>query len=430
MALTALDIMDHVQAVHPKAEAFVQAVNEAQLNTKYTEQWLSQLLDAVAVPEYLYEDDIASTPPKAELFAEFVSLGQKKFVEGDFKSLSEYIARTSNKAQFVNHCTSAENFINNRLFEFLFYQVVAKIYDRLWPLVVTGSRWGSLEHETSVEESLQHLEKKLRNYYGKSTYLLKSINDLPLEIAQDVEAEFEFYRLAEWYLVMAKFSGNHMAQFVQDFDRHYSTFSSVATLNLQSEMLIMYSIASMACKPFKELTVSPNEQLIEQYTEGRGIESSFFNVMYALAHAEFTQAKSLMNAKLIAEAESIVSYMLPQSNFWRHLTDIIDLKVFLLIISVTSKIPRSVLVERMGYVDCSEAELDQISDKLLELMSVLQLGKVNITYNQEKDIFCHGPVDNETRYKHLSQQIDQIDRRTRADAAAHLLRGLLVEKYL
>lgn len=430
MALKALSIMDKYKAVHPKAGEFLSLLQESdtRTGTGYTQQWLADILAAVVVPEYLYEDDITSSPDKAVLFKEFVTLCQKKFIEGDFKMLSYYITRVSSMTQFVNHCTSADRFVENRYFEYLFYQIVNVVHGLLWGQ--SSSQLGTPQPEINAEEKLLLIERKLTLYHGRSTYLLKSLQEYPLQIANGVETEFEFYRLTKWYLAMVKFKTGQLVSFVEEFDALYTTFSSVGLLNMQSEVLIMYSIASMACKPFKELTFASNESLMDLYTSGFGVQLSFYNVMYALAHADFTRTKSLLNDKLGNAANPVVSYMLPRDKFWQYLIDIIDLKIFLLIMSVTSKIPRLVLVRRLGYSKCTEAEYSSISDKLIVLMSVLQLGKVNIAYDEENDVFCHSPLDDTTRLMRISHQVEQIDHSSRAKAAAQLLQGILVEKYL
>lgn len=430
-AIDALEIMDKFAALHPIADQLVEFLQSDGLAaSKYNSRWLADVRKVVKVPKYFYDLELISAPEKPVLFNEFVPLCQKLFIEGDFKMMAYYISKMGSMAQFSNHCTSTDQFVDNKYFEFMLFQVICTVYGLVWEVASFSST--SASSEANEEDKRVLLDKKITLYHTRCVHLLKSLPEQPPQVIKSVEHEFECYRLAKYLLAMSKFKKHQFVAFVEEFDELYPTFDTVRPLNLQPELLLLYSVASLACKPFKELTFNTNEALVEQYRSSAGVEATFYDIMYAMSNAEFEVVKSLMNNSVLKAADSLIGYLLPPrlEGFWTYLADIIDLKVFLLTMSITSRIPRLAMVKRLGYRECSPEEYARISDKLLVLMSVLQLGKVNITFDEENDVFRHDPLDNDTRLEHVAQQIDQIDHTTRAEASAQLLRSKLVETYL
>lgn len=432
IALKALTLMERFGAVHPIAEQMVDVLQESglQTKTKFNSEWLTRAKDIVKVPEYLYELALTDAPEKSVLFEEFVPLCQQRFIAGDFKMLSYYVTRMSRMAQFMNHSTSAEQFGANRYFEFLLYQLICTLYGLIWELPSFSST--SASSEVNAEEKLLLLDKRISLYHSRSVHLLKSLPEQPLHVVSKVEFEFGCYKIAKFLLATAKFKMNQFVAFADEFDLLYTSFDTVEFLNLQRELLLMYSVACMASKPFKELTFNANESIVELFTNTSDLVSTFYDIMYGLSKAEFAQVKSLMSKQVVEAADAEISYLLPQKDegFWGYLVDLLDLKVFLLIMSITRRIPRTTMVRRLGYIECSQKQCSRVSDKLLVLMSVLQLGQVNITFDRENDEFCHDPLNDDTRLQHVVQQIDQMDHSTRAEAAGQLLKAKLVALYM
>lgn len=431
MALTALGIMDKYKTLHCAEydfSSFLYEINDAN-HLKYSQQWSSEVRAQVVVPEYLFENEISATPEKDVLLKEFVAIFQQKFIDGDFKSISTYVTRLSTMAQFSNHVTSLEAFVKNRYFEYMFYQIVSLVCGLLWGL--TSLHSSSVPSDGAVNEGLELLEKKLLHYHSRSAFLLKNLNEQHPQIIEDVSTELEFYTLCRWFLAMTMFKKGQLVAFSLEFACLYSTLGSISKLNMQLEVLAMYAVASMECKPFKELTLRQNESLVELYIDGCGVESLLYKVMLALANAEFAHAKRLMDAKFFEAVDSVLLHKLPKRNqrFWLEFVDVLDLKAFLLILSVTRRISRQKMVEKIGYLSCTPSEFSNVSNKLIVLMSVLQLGKINITYDSTSDLFVREALDENRRQQHLLQQFAQISHYTRAEGAAQLLRGMLVEKY-
>lgn len=431
-AIDALAIMDRFGALHPLAAHLVKFLHQSGslASSKYNSWWLADIGKAATVSEYFLQPDFPSAPEKSVLFDEFVPLFQKLFIEGDFKILAYYITKMGSMVQFLNHSTNPELFVDNKYFEYMLFQVISTVYGLMSRFSSFSSM--SASSEANEEEKRMLLEKKISLYHTRSLHLLKSLQDLNSNDKGRVECEFECYKVSKFLLAMSKFKKNQFFAFVEDFDELYPMFDSVGPLNLQPEFLIMYSVASLACKPFKDLSFATNEALVERYRSSLDVVATFYDMMCGLANAEFDKAKSLMNNSLLEAADSVIEYLLPlrPEGFWTYLGNIIDLKIFLLTMSVTRKIPRSAMVKRLGYRQCSPAEYSRVSDNLLVLMSVLQLGKVNITFDQENDEFRHDPLEDDARLDHLVQRIDQMDHTTRAEASAQLLRAKLVETYL
>lgn len=429
-AVNALSIMKRYNAIHPHTLAFIAYLKSTgnPAASEYTEGWMLQVKASASIPQYLSEEDYNGTPPKAAVFQEFVTLCQQKFIEGDFRMISYYITRIAALVPFSTHSIGAEQFILNKYFEFLFYQVISVVHGLLWGH--SCSQASTPGQEMTTEQKLSQTDKKVAYYYGRSTYLLKSLSECTVDVADGVNAEFAYYNLCKWYLAMSRFSQNQFIAFVADFEHLYPQFESICELNMQSEVLSMYAIASVACKPFKELTYSSNESLFERFTCGSGVEMQLHSVMFRLAQAEFSQARSALNNGFYRNMNASLAYLLPKKSegFWTYWSDVVDLKIFLLFISVTQKVPRRLVVKKLGYTDCTPAEYTRVCDNLVVLMSVLLLGSVGITYDEKEDAFVRENTDSKF-LERVMQHLDQVNHTGRADAAAQLLRGMLVEKY-
>lgn len=431
LALTALQIMDKYQALHPKASEltnFLADTNSPEF-AKFSPKWISEVLAQVSVPEYLLEGGILKSPGKEKVLEEFVTFYRQKFIEGDFKSIAQYVARVKSMLSFLGS-EAAANHGENRFLEFTFYQVASIVYGLVWGLYCLSLKYSG--PEGGAFPKLASLEKKSAQYSGKIEFKLSKLNPEERGAVDGEKRELDFHSLTLWLVLMTAFKRSEFLAFVAGFDGLLPKIHTLSYLGLQSDALAMYALASLACKPFKELSFKQNEPLVELYAELTGVEGQLYRSMIFMSNARFSDAKSLLSGELQARISVALGTKLPKSRepFWRDFTEILDLKVFLLIMSVTRCIPRAKLVLKLGYTDLTPAKYAQVSNRLIVLLSVLQLGRINITYDEQSDLFVREELDDKTREEQLAHELEQMAHTARAESAAQLLRGMLIEKYL
>lgn len=430
LALSALQIMHKYQALHPKASELTNFLADVKApeSEKFSPKWISEVLSQVSVLEFMLEGGIQKSPGKEKVLNEFVTLYRQKFIEGDFKTIAQYVARVKSMLSFLSS-EAALNCAENRFLEFTFYQVASIVYGLVWGLNCLALKYSGSDR--GAYPKLASLEKKSAQYSGKM-FKLSKLQTEEKGAGNGGKRELDFHSMTLWLVLMTVFKKGEFLAFVAGFDELLPKFHTLSYLDLQSDALAMYELASLACKPFKELSFRQNEPLVELYAELTGVEGLLYNSMIAMSNARFSDAKSLLSGELQARISAALGTKLPKSreSFWRDFTEILDLKVFLLIMSLTRCIPRAKLALKLGYTDLSPENYAQVSNRLIVLLSVLQLGRINITYDEQNDLFVREELDDQAREKHLAHELEQMSHTVRAESAAQLLRGMLIERFL
>lgn len=426
-ALQAVRIMAANSAVHPKYPQLVKSLPSDEA-AQYGVNWARATARA---PQNTLDDDQLTQLAKADVLAQFVPLYKRLFVLADFHMLNYHTNRTLRSILLAPQAADHALFVQNRCFEMLFYQVAAALYGQLW--FPSYLRLADSSRLPETLASRKWLEKRLETYYTRSQYLFKSLRDKPDAVVAAVQHEFDYYYLAKWTLAMYKFKENRFLEFAADFEALKDHLALLDKIGLQQEVLIMYAAASVCTKPFKELTFRSSEDMVELYTCEDSISSDVYRLLCVLLDAQFAQARTLLTLDLVQQVDAHMAYALPGKSagtFWDYLSVIIELKVFLLIISISRRIPRAKMLAQMGYgADATQQQIDDVSSRLLTLISVLDLGERGISYDETGDFYYHYDVGDGVQVQKLHEKVGELDHLLRAEASAQLLRTMLVEKY-
>lgn len=434
LAISCLEFMDHFQILHPiyvQCQLFLRAQNHAS-GSKYDCTWSSNI-EQKGQQEIFLGDEYVGQAEKAEFFAKFIPQFQRLFIGCDFTNLQNLLNKVSLSVQFLNHCTDITLFTENGYFEFLFYQIIAVVHGLLWfPQLSTHDEQLHPNEETSPSLKWAQIERKCESYSKKCRRFLENLEENHPSVIEKVNNEFTFCTLVKWYCAFAKFQENRLTEYCTDFESLQSDIHLLESVYLKSEAILCYGIASIVAKPFKELDFCMNEQVLDFYTSSALVEASLYDVLRQLSMAQFVKVKLIWHSQLFSRLDSQISYTLPaktKRTFWEYLTSIIDLKAFLLILSISESISRDKVLEKLGYGDATKLTRTVVSNTLVILISVLSLGEMNIFYHEAEDMFYNIPVDDRTREFELLEKIQDLDHAASAEAAAAHMKTLLIRKY-
>lgn len=432
-ALRALGLMEKYGALHPKYLDFICLIQQLELPqaSQFDNSWVEKLKECQDEPEFL-EDEHLAAANKEDALDYFVPRFQKLFIRCDFQLLNYHANRIMRYVLFAAASTDHELFVRNRRFEMLFYQIATTLYGELW-----FSSLNSLAERSPIREapwSRAHTEKKCDQYYSRSQYLFKSLDEKTPEVIESVKREFKFYHLLKWACAMAKFKENRLLEYVADFDALFGHISVLDEIGCLQEALCMYGAASICSRPFKELSFKEREDLVDLYTRLDTPSCRLYSLLSVLSEADFVEAKKISASRSLAPyLDAHFSYVFPRKSvgsFWKFLSVIIDFKGFLLIMSLTKKIPRDKLLRKLGYSpDSPQQDIFDVSNRLLMLISLLGLGEINLAYDDDGDYFYHFPVSDGEKVQRLTETVDELDHLIRAEASAQLVRSMLVQKY-
>lgn len=433
MALQALQVMDRYQALHPMYTSFQGCIAGRPEAARFSADWVRKIEANHPNTSFLVEVDEAVSTDKQKVVDEFKQVFAVLVIQCDFRMVQFYLGKLENIAQFPGQVTSHQAFAENRFFEHLFYQTVALIFGHLW-----FEETNTLQQDTdepysgpSGPRNLASIELRCLNYHNRCLFLFKSLEDKPEAVVESVQPELQYYLLVQWLCALAKFTQGKLLAFIAEFDRLYEHILVLETLGLQSEAMVMYAVACIASKPFKELNFNLNEALVDAFTQLVGsLELGIFEVLILLANGEFHAAKvALGDQNLTNRLQACLGFALPEekSSFFERLCRLIDQKAFLLILSLTKRVTRAKLLALLGYAPGS-ADYDDASNKLLLLISVLSAGESKIVYESATDLFCYKPPT-ETGKLDLQNSVNELSNEVRAEASASMLKSLLMRKH-
>lgn len=433
IALEALQIMDHYQALHPMYTSFQEYVRDRPEAAQFTSDWARKIEGNHPNTSFLVEVDEAASTDKQKVVDEFKQILAVLVIQCDFRMVQFYLGKLENIVQFPGQVTSLQGFTENRFFEHLFYQTVALIFGHWWFELAKKVKHESDEPYSgpSGPRNIASIEKRTHTYHTRCSFLFKSLEDKPEAVVNSIQPELQYYNLVQWLCVLAKFTQGKFHLFIAEFDRLYGHILALECLDLESETLLMYAVASIATRPFKDLNFNLNEALVDAYTEKAGsLELRVFDVLTLLSNGEFHAAKvSLSDEELLKRLHACLGFALPEEkeSFFERLCRLIDQKAFLLILSLTKRILREKLLAMLGYAPGS-AIYDDVSNKLLLLVSVLSAGESNIVYESATDLFCYKLSPDADKID-LQTSVEELTHEVRAEASASMLKSLLMKKH-
>lgn len=437
IASKALHIMDIYQSLHP-AYPLLQAQLKAACHPdaeRFLSEWVRKVELNAPKTSYLVEMDDGLNSDKHKIVDEFKQVFAVLLIQCDFRMIQFYLAKLENIASFPLLVTNHEAFAENRYFEYLFYQLLAMIFGTRW---FVESKSPRKETEESLDgpaepRTIQSIDKKNGNYYTRHAFLFKSLDEKPEAVVKSLQPELDYYKLNKWLITLIKFTQGSFGAFVEEFERLQEHIQVLDSLGLVSEALCMYALASIATKPFNQLNMNLNEALVDAFTsDNGGLENEVYEVLRILASGEFHAAKqAILDPSLLDKLYAHIGFALPEDKdtFFERLCRLIDQKAFLLILSITKRILRQKILTMLGYSSENIAIYNDVSNKLLLLISALNLGESKIVYEDATDLFLHKPLSDAERQDMLQNGVSQLVGDVRAEASATMLKSVLIRKH-
>ncbi|KAK6204627.1 uncharacterized protein RJT21DRAFT_9878 [Scheffersomyces amazonensis] len=483
IAIQSLQLMDKYRALSPDFDKYIrylksQHPNETELWTKYDSKWAKLITKENEISINKVEKEVkevsnsSSPPPTAEDSVEQLqSFALSDIHEDDVNSSNNQIFNNFKRALQINiighnfsdniylintyltintiksHPKDLKQIIDNRYFELLFFQYYNNLNEYQSVSKTTNDGYKNPHNHATTLNILNSTYSKANLYYTKvEPIIFKSLKNgikLPLEVY--------YYYLIKFYYLAGLFKELRLHKFNEEFlslllnsdgglsnnDTNYSLQLLLSLKSLKVYLFSMYGLASIFTKPFKSLSYINNETVMDILTiEETGFDYRLYNeVLLPLSKSNFKQAhESLSNPQFILQATSMLYYSLPtnkrsstSTGFFQHINKIIDLKSFLLIISMTKQISRSKLFNILGHDIKDGADVDSLTSNLLSLIAVLGLGKLGIGYKIEEEMF----YNNEENHveDELQVKLNKVTNDIYGDSMATLMKGLLMEKF-
>lgn len=460
-ARAALALMDTYHTLHPQYMALLANINDS----KFNHQWAMELEQQRPNTKDIMENSDSSSVDRETVFSQFKAGLHHAMILCDFHLAHFYLTRLEATAHFASHVTTLDAFNTNRYFEHLFYPLVTQLYGNMWFLnssvskdhsasYSTGSSSASGSHAAAAAAATASLllaqaatggtrnpsppaaiEKKANAYFSRCQFLH------PQVLLED--GDFRFYYLIKWTVAFMKFSQCRLLEYVSDFDTLQPHLSVLNDWGLFSQALLMYSVASIASKPFASLSLNSNEPLVDLFTVSDSETSIDFNLLTCMSHlaeTDYAAAKAILSdSQTILSLNGSISFALPKQQqtrsstnsnapleFWLALCLLIDQKAFLLIMSISEAIPRDKLLSLLGYRDCSPATADAVSNNLILVCSALCLGDLGVAYDVNSDMFTRRHVSPLEKIHRLQGSVDRLSRDVRAEASSAIISLLLM----
>lgn len=431
LAEKALSLMDKHQALHPSHQQMCQFLlsQGSEQSARFGEEWILAIKDYTTTSILKEEGTVFSD--KEGAFQDIVPLLKSLFLRADFHMLEYYLNKLLS-TQFSSTFSNEGSLAKNRYFEFAFYQMICILYGQFWFHDLNVSEDPDPSNSSSSDAlNWTMIEKKVDSFHASCE---NESEASPSEVSLGASSsDLEFYWANKWFCAFITFKENRFNEFVQRFDALKPHLAVLESLQVHSEALILYAIASIATKSFKDLNFSAEDHLLDCFTSSPLVISGVYELLDQLLMGNFVEAKHLLNAEgYVQTLDSVIAYALPHKTvgtFWDALEVIIDLKVFLLIMSMTKYIPREKMLDMMGYVDAEPSVKESVSNKTVLLLSVLNLNKSNVFYDQVEDRFCNLAIYKDTQISQLEEQLTKVEHTIKAEALATQMRGLLVSNF-
>lgn len=423
LALKALEIMDKYSALHPnysKIQAILTHCSHPKAED-YGPEWAAdikceKLLESGFNPQ---EFDL-----RQDLLSEFFALFRRLFIQADFHILSYEVNKMVLSSQFKYMALDHDSFIENRYFEFSFYMLANHLYGQVW-FSSMASQTESASPQ-SQPRTLAQVKKKIDHYYSQNSYLWHTLREKPQMVMALIASEFKYYDLSRWLLAFLDFKEAKFSKFIQIFSELSEKINLLDDLGLSTQVRVMYGLALIPCKSFKDLKESYGTELVDVYCQTEALESQIYGLLCDLSLRDFATSRQFFR-KSTWEFEAEVGFAFPSNEFWQDIAHIVDLKAFLLILLVTDLISSNQMFELLGYTD--EETPTKVREQLCLMIFALDLGKTGVIYDLKDDVFRRIDVDEKARIRGIQTEIDELDHNARAEALARLLRLLIIHRY-
>lgn len=425
IAIRALQLMDRYHSVHPYTAQLIAHVRTESRpdGAAYTLEWARAVENSPPDDSFFREDAGTAGHDKAALFAQFLPLFRALFVRADFHMLGYYINKLEYLAPFASHPTDHEAFVDNRLFEFLFYQIVAHVYGQVWFGSAAPAEKKPAQ-ETPQPSFLAQTTARCDAYNMRCAWVRRSAAEKPPSVAHAAAAEFDYACLVQWYVALLQFKEAEFSTFVSQFDTLEPDLQLLHRVHLHDEALVLYGLACVACRPFNLLELRGRDVLLEQYNVSQGGDLALvYRAMCELSRGEFGAAKTTL-ARVVHRGGA---YLLPHlwDFFMPALASVVDCKAFLLTMSVTRAIPRAKMLGFLGYA----SNAFEVSHRLVLLVAALGLGE-QVGYDQARDIFFRERVSRTSRMHSLYESVEEVAHLIAVESSAKMFTALILQAHL
>ncbi|RLV95998.1 hypothetical protein JA1_000656 [Spathaspora sp. JA1] len=448
IAIHCLGLMDKYQALHPYYRDMIAYLKYYGVDSIYDLSWAREV-DAKSreTTEFGREriHDVTSTTTDAldakdchELFDVVKRCIITLFIQRNYSDADYYLNNYATVVQFSTQPKSPEQSRENRYLEYLFLQYSINIFQTIW---FEEGKSSIPENKLVTSNSFKPLDtifKKVSTYYSKNESLF---------VGEKTYDELHFYwiiKILHLYLLFKQF------KFIEFFDEFTSLFieyeskgTNLTPLQffnndngaiLKSNLLLMFAIVSIFLKPNCSLSFMNEDALIDLYNENESsLEFTFYNkVLIPLSKRDLVEVQETLHSDSVF-LDRLVGYLdinFPVSvtfsdSFVEYMRTIIDFKNFLVIMSVTKQIPRTRVIELLGY-DLSNIELiNKVSNNLIVLVSVL--GKTGIQYLASSELFIRENKNNSAI--DLQQDLEDLNNDVKGMTLSSIMTSILIEKF-
>ncbi|CCE78669.1 Piso0_000695 [Millerozyma farinosa CBS 7064] len=431
-AIKALAIMERCGALHPDHKSMVKLASQE--NSLYDDNWCDRVANSgdeiVTVNSTgLYEavhSRHADKTDRATVFKTVRSLFALHMIQEDYSSVQKILGMTSS-LQFQSHPATLTELQENRFIEYNFYHYAFNLYN----LVLFPNSSETTEEPTSTNSNshrvLTNIVKKVTTYYERNSILLNHNTD---------STEYQYYTATRWLELLALFKKGMFMDFISSsfsfmINNTETEDSNVLidnAIDLKSDILVMLKIAILITKPFKNqsfLNFQPsidnidNELFFELYDNQDSLEGVTHQIFMKLSTCDFESFRALFNSSQYStELVGRIGYVFPGEGnvFLDYLRNLIDFKMFILIMSMTKKISKNELLTLMG---CDNVN---ITDKLLIFIASLKLGDYGIGYDMQDEVFFNNgrqPYD-------IDADLERLTNSIAGESIANLTKGSLL----
>lgn len=412
----ALSIMEKYGAFHPSFESLVNSTDErsrsdaiAFYNKRSTTSDFDTLLESLPTRE-----------SKAEILEGLKRLTAISIIENNYEGVSNVLNQLNLTIEFHSQPQDLELLIENRYIEFKFYNYIVVLY-----LLVLFPKNNVSDSMSASIKSLNVIFNPVTSYFKKNQVLLGFDSDTK---------EVYYYYLMCWFHSIVTFKQADFSSFLLIFYdllsvskgklRPIDILSSEA--QLRSQILIMLLFSTLITKPFKELSLlniksHVNEvqvHLLDLFDDYASLEYLVYRVMLNLAESNYSLFKEGFDDLLLLKVQAIMGYCFPGGfdNFVRFVLHIVDLKGFIILMSVTKRIPSTVLNSILAFPENS-------LDDLLLFMSALGLGEIGLGYDYGEDCF----YNNNRIHDSLNDDINELNDILNGESVVNIVKGYLLE---
>lgn len=311
---------------------------------------------------------------------------------------------------FSTQVSSLEHLEENMYLRYLFYQYIITLYSSVY-----------FPDEFLSTRPLDSIIKKVKYYYTKNELLFANKS-----------TELDYYNIINFYHLTTDFKQFKIVKFLKEFEK-FDIILFLQGCPFNSNILCLFQVAQTLLKPFNQLSLLNKDLLLDEINHHTLSKYIYDSILSPLLDSDFTTVQeTFKNPEFIDYFNNKLGFFLPiglnKLDFLDYFHRIIDFKIFLLILSNISLIPKSKLLELMGYKNLDKEKEFSITNDLLLVITTLNLGNSNIGYDYNQDCFYNHEKGSERDLLDLKDNVDRLTVDLHAESIANSLKGALIDR--